>query len=193
VSEDVMFAYGNRKELPRMEVSTSPFSVTAGVEYHAEVQAKWGYLFGGPGARVQDFKLSEQRYDAVFGNTAAAHFAPDDAVLNPAARGLLRFFCAAELKSLSSEAASLRIIGYTDTTASDAHNLRLSKLRAQNALQAIKDILGPKLRAQVDEASGVVGLGEGPARRDIPDNTSDLRHRRVEIELDGAIRLVLQG
>lgn len=200
VSEDAMFAYGSNPELPRMEVSTEALAAAIGVEAHAEFGASWGWLGLPDNAMPSEVRPPTTSYDAEFGDRAQVHFAFDDAWLNPAARELMRFFCAAELKALSNPDTRLRIIGYTDTTAGDEHNLHLSRLRAQNALQVIKDILGDEFRAHVDEERDLVGRGEGPAREALQkagrrrtDGVPDARFRKVEVEIDGEIRAVLQG
>jgi hypothetical protein len=63
-------------------------------------------------------------------------------------------------------------------------------MRAKNVKQALKDILGSDL-AIPDDTIETQGLGDLEASRHNPDETPDLKYRRVDVELNGRCVLTL--
>jgi outer membrane protein OmpA-like peptidoglycan-associated protein len=92
-----------------------------------------------------------------------------------------------------SPGSQLTINGHTDRSAPDQYNRDLSKLRAENTLQAIHDVLGAKFRIPAGNIK-VAGMGEDEARRDKrPDNERNPKYRRVDVILNSRLVLTLSA
>lgn len=98
-------------------------------------------------------------------------FATDSARINAAGRQRLKDFFEA------SSAASFVITGHTDSRASDAYNLALSKRRA-NAVASVAREVGANV-------SSVRGLGERQPRATNSTREGQAKNRRVEIVCQG--------
>ena len=121
------------------------------------------------------------------------HFCLGSAVLTEDARQALRIVCANELVAFSSPESTLTIIGHTDRVDKDERNLTLSALRADNTLQAIRDILGTSFKIP-DKNIGISGRGENEAIRDVrPDEKPDPKYRRVDVYLDARLIISLKA
>jgi outer membrane protein OmpA-like peptidoglycan-associated protein len=119
------------------------------------------------------------------------HFFEGDSRLTPWGKQVLGMFCADELRCLLDEHCSLAVDGFTDPKGSEESNKDLSKWRAQNALQAVMEIVGDgRLKARLGVPEG---HGEGPARRELPDRTDDPHWRKVSVTLDSNVLLRLHA
>jgi subtilisin family serine protease len=118
----------------------------------------------------------------------AVHFCFDSALLTPAARQSLHVSAALWRPFLADPRSTLSITGFADQAGSDAYNKKLSKRRAQNTLQALRDILGSDL---VVSDISIKGQGEtGATGGGVRAGAAD---RRVEILLNGLTILTLNG
>jgi len=134
------------------------------------------------------FASMRQKTDYVesYGLNTETHFGNDSAVLSDEAREAVRALCANEMVALMNPASKVVIVGHTDSTDTAERNLTLSKLRAGNTAQAVKDIMGTKFLATME----AYGHGEAEANKAGEQNYRNLDRRRVDIELNG--RIVLQ-
>lgn len=134
-------------------------------------------------------------YAAEYQFNKSVHFCLDSALLTPAARQALRIMCAIEQAAFQSPTSHLTIIAHTDCSGPKDHvnyNIRLSNLRAQNTLQAIRDILGTKYAIHKDNEI-VKGEGEALAAKETnckPEFNSF--YRRVDIILNRRLVLTLK-
>jgi outer membrane protein OmpA-like peptidoglycan-associated protein len=115
----------------------------------------------------------------------------DSSIVEPSARQALRVLCALELPALMNPLSKLEISGHTDSKGSDSYNYELSEYRAQNTLQAIRDIMGKKFGLYRDFIK-VKGFGEEEARKAGEKDFQNLDRRRVDIKLDGVLVLTLR-
>lgn len=121
------------------------------------------------------------------------HFCLDSALLTEDARQALRIVCATELPAFMSTDSHLTIIGHTDRSADAEYNLGLSKNRAQNTLQAIRDILDSQLGIPESNIK-VEGKGETQAKNDKrPDHEKNPTYRRVDVILNARLVLTLRA
>lgn len=122
------------------------------------------------------------------------HFCLGSAVLTEDARQALRIVCANELVAFSSPESTLRIIGHTDRVDKPDRNLTLSALRADNTLQAIRDILGTNFKIPDSNIKEISGRGENEAIADHrPDNIPEPKYRRVDVYLDTRLIISLKA
>lgn len=122
------------------------------------------------------------------------HFCLGSAVLTEDARQALRIACANELVAFSSPTTTLSIIGHTDRVDTSERNLTLSALRAENTLQAIKDILGANYKIPDSNIKELSGKGENEAIKDNrPDNKPEPKYRRVDVFLDTRLIISLKA
>jgi monoamine oxidase len=129
-----------------------------------------------------DYKLAED-----------VHFCLDSALLTEDARQALRIVCANELAGFMSPTSHLTITGHTDRSADESYNLALSALRAENTLQAIRDILATRF-AIPDAHVKLSGKGETEAIRDKrPDKERNPKYRRVDVILNARLVLTLNA
>ena len=104
------------------------------------------------------------------------------ATLTGAGRDAVGWFAAVELAALRDKGSVLRLIGSADRVDVEWYNDSLSKMRAKNVHQALRDALGHDLRAKVE----VRGFGESlPKAIGVKNGQDDPKFRRVFIELDG--------
>ena len=157
---------------------------------------------GGAWGKIGDKSFSDIDYSTVqiktdysvdYSLTGDVHFCLDSALLTEDARQALRIMCANELAAFMSTNSHLTIYGHTDRSQTDEYNLRLSTFRAENALQAIKDILGVKFKVS-DRNVVALGKGEAEAKRDNrPENEVNPKYRRVDIVLNARLVLSLKA
>lgn len=120
------------------------------------------------------------------------HFEVDDPSLSADGMEAIRQMCAQHLMTFQQPNSRLQVDGYTSTTGEDAHNLRLSELRALNTVQFIRDVLGEDFRLPEDHIT-TAGHGETPARdTGEADETENEAWRKVEVRLNGNVVLTLQ-
>lgn len=121
------------------------------------------------------------------------HFCLGSALLTEDARQALRIVCANELMTFSTPANRLEVVGHTDRVDTPDRNLTLSLLRAENAVQAIKDILGGNFTIPEGTIQSS-GKGENLAIKDgRPDNVPDPRYRRVDVFLNSRLVVSLRA
>lgn len=121
----------------------------------------------------------------------AIHFPFALSELTPEARQLLRIFAAQELAVFRGRYGHLVIEAHADRVDDDAYNKLLTECRAQNVLQALKDILGENALPLHRSA---VGLGEtGAQAAGDADNTQNPLWRRSDINLNGHMVVRLRG
>lgn len=128
----------------------------------------------------------EYQVDAKVGT--ARHFDFGVALLRPEAIDLLRRFCAIELALLNQPNASVEIHGHADRPDTPERNDKLSTMRASNVEQAMKDILGLWLRAQITK---VEGHGEEQAAKTDDPKQRNPAYRRVNVSICGRRALIL--
>ena len=133
-----------------------------------------------------------------FGNDV--HFCLGSALLTQDARQALRIVCANELAGFGNADSRLAVLGFADTvgykdaTAEQAHerNRTLSLLRAQNTVQAIRDILGDRFRI-AEQNIKVTGEGQQEAdRAGLALGKPDPRFRRVDVLLNSVLVISLR-
>jgi len=117
------------------------------------------------------------------------HFCFDSAILTSAARQSLRQMCADYLLLFLNQQTQLVVVGHADSVATAGYNLRLSRNRAENTVQAIRDILGRKF--QVKHLA--IPASELVARLSGKNQQPDPRFRRVDVFLNGHLVLTLGG
>jgi outer membrane protein OmpA-like peptidoglycan-associated protein len=182
-----MHVFG-QKHLPPMHVTFAGLDV-AKPELGVGLEGLLGRIHDKP-LPAEDLSrtIVDEPYDVAYGLKDDVHFCFGSALLTPDARQALRILCANELPAFMAPTSRLRIVGHTDPVNTDEFNLKLSKLRAENTLQAIKDILGTSFRITDVTATGE---GEVLARKDkLPQDKPDPRYRRVDVILNS--RLVLR-
>jgi outer membrane protein OmpA-like peptidoglycan-associated protein len=168
------------------------FTELAGLYIGGEMSVGGGYLFGGRDEAIRHARTrAPSTVSGTYSAATAAHFAVDDPALTPLGLQEIRRTCALQRAMLTNRNGSINVVGYTSTTGSDAHNLTLSRLRAQNTLQAIRDVMGSDLAVPQDRQTSS-GLGEAPARAaGVPDRTESEPWRKVEVSFDGTVVLTL--
>ncbi|MBU9456082.1 OmpA family protein [Burkholderia multivorans] len=124
-----------------------------------------------PAPQPQAQPVPQPRQILLQGN---ANFATDSAVLTAGARRTLDEFVRANVGNTFSHVA---VIGYTDSTGSEAHNLRLSEARARSVVTYLRT---KGLRAEQFDAQGM-----GAADPVAPNDTAEGRaqNRRVEVRV----------
>jgi outer membrane protein OmpA-like peptidoglycan-associated protein len=181
-------------------VPTASVTGEAGVHVGAELGASIGYIGDG-----RDEVLSHLNGVSTSGSSPTPlegrgadtgertiHFEVDNPSLSADGMEAIRQMCAQHLLTFQQVSSQLRVDGYTSTTGSDAHNLRLSELRALNTVQYIRDVLGEDFRIADDHIS-TTGHGETPARdTGEADATENEAWRKVEVRLNGNVVLTLQ-
>jgi outer membrane protein OmpA-like peptidoglycan-associated protein len=178
---------------PPLAGDASGFAALYGLYIGAEFSMTTGRLWGGREEAIRN--APQQRAvttDSQYGAGTTTHFNVDDPSLTTEGRQLIRVMAATHRAAFSNSNSALSIDGYTSTTGSEARNLTLSNLRAQNTAQAIRDCLGPAFRIPSRNVH-VVGHGEEAARRaGVADNVEDLAWRKVEVRLNGQVVLTLR-
>jgi outer membrane protein OmpA-like peptidoglycan-associated protein len=131
-----------------------------------------------PGQFESTYQLKDTRF-----------FMHDDATLTAQAIEAIGRLCAEELTAFSDSASEIEIYGHADASGKPDYNLKLSRTRAMNVLQAIKDRLGKKLQAKVKK---VEGLGEEDANNLFGEYTQkNAWLRRVVVIINGRAVLTL--
>jgi V8-like Glu-specific endopeptidase len=134
----------------------------------------------------------------LYGLESDAHFCLGSALLTDDARQALRVMCANELRGFENPQSQLSILGYADTvgyanaSAAEANecNGRLSLLRADNTLQAIRDILGKRFKI-----TNIKKTGEGQKEAEkagLAPGAADPRYRRVDVILNNTLVISLR-
>jgi outer membrane protein OmpA-like peptidoglycan-associated protein len=117
------------------------------------------------------------------------HFCFDSAILTSAARQSLRQMCTDYLPVFLNPQTQLVVVGHADSVGTAGYNLPLSRNRAENTVQAIRDILGNKF--QVKHLA--IPASELVARLGGKNQQPDPRFRRVDVFLNGHLVLTLGG
>ena len=122
--------------------------------------------------------------------SANVHFKFGSAILETMGKALVRSFCAVWLRWVDSPESQLTVIGHADSVDSPERNRDLSRMRAQNVIQAMKDVLGPKLR--IPESRIIAqAWGECDAYFHGEEDSRNRKFRRVDVALDGHCVLTL--
>lgn len=181
-------------------VPTASVSGETGVHIGAELGASVGYIGDGEDevlSHLDGVSTPGSAPAPLAGSGADAgertiHFEVDDPSLSADGMEALRQMCAQHLLTFQQAGSQLQVDGFTSTTGDDAHNLRLSELRALNTLQFIRDVLGDDFRITDDHVT-TAGHGETPARdTGEADETESEAWRKVEVRLNGNVVLTLQ-
>lgn len=184
--------YGDRALEPLIAPSLD-FGGEIGVHIGAEVGITFGYI-GGSRSEVIN---QAPRMDPVTGTGRGGaeqtiHFDVNDPSLTADGLEAIRSMSATNLALLESDQSTLQIDGYTSTTGSDDRNDLLSRLRAQNTLQTIRDVTGRRFRIPNSNIT-VTGHGRrGAQEAGDPENHENPDWRKVEVRLNGQIVLTLQ-
>lgn len=190
-----MFLRGNG-EFPEMIVDFGGPSSQFGFAISGSVTEALGQVFSDPqsqDAAVLGSHRVDQDYTVANHLEADIHFDFGSAVLTPSAREALRIFCANELSALSSTGSQLTISAQADRVDTDQRNLALSKMRAQNTLQAIQDIVGGRLALPAGRMV-TRGLGEqGAKEAGDADQTKNPARRKSEVVLNSRLVATLFG
>ncbi|RAQ97512.1 eCIS core domain-containing protein [Thermogemmatispora tikiterensis] len=178
---------------PVLTGDASGLAAVYGLSAGATVSMYAGYMFGG---REEAIRAAREQHaltaQAGYQSEATVHFAVDDPSLTDEGWQAIRQMCAEQRAALMNPESRLSIDGYTSTTGTVARNQRLSELRAQNTLQAIRDVLGPAL-ALPDRQISVIGHGKTAAlQAGSPDQREDQAWRKVEVLLNGQVVLTLR-
>jgi len=175
----------------------SIYGVSAGVELSASV----GYIYSTRGEAQAALQRMNTGPTTAGGSGFAltrtvSHFDNNVNTLNDAGRQSIRHFLALHLAAVRDPASRIVAHGYTDTLDSDEHNLRLSRLRAENVERFMHSVLLTGLLASTNH----IGHGEEPARRigglenGVGGNDPRAQHwRRVDVELNGHVVWGLSG
>lgn len=125
-------------------------------------------------AKVNDRIDSIDDYDE--GATAAVTFRVNSAVLSPAAKQTLDEFAA---KALAAKGYMIEVSGHTDSTGSEAKNMRLSRARAESVIEYLT--INHKIPAR--RFITPMGYGESTAVADNSTLSGRTQNRRVEAKL----------
>jgi outer membrane protein OmpA-like peptidoglycan-associated protein len=129
------------------------------------------------------------QFDANYQMQSTTYFQHDSALLSPAGMEAVGRMCAEEIVALSDPHSKLEIVGYADASGEEKYNKQLSEYRAINALTAIKDRMGSKLKITI---SPPVGLGEEEANKKYGQYTEkNAWLRRVIVTINGRAVLSL--
>jgi outer membrane protein OmpA-like peptidoglycan-associated protein len=189
--------HGNGRHQP-LSIDTGGASVAYGIGVGVDViQAGGGYVYLEQDAKQRQeiaedpiLAVKDQTYEVSETVEDAVHFALGDAWLTETGRSYLRRLAAKELRWFMEPGAHLGIVGHTDRVDDEKSNMELSRLRAKNVVQGLKDILGEQCRVQLENPSfvRVLGMGETQAkelkRRDGFPWQPD---RRVELVLNAVL------
>lgn len=122
-----------------------------------------------------------------------SHFELGSATLSYEGEEALRILCATELKTFRSPNSGLVIVGQADRVDEEWYNRELSLMRAENTLQAIKDILGKNFKIKPKNVQ-TFGFGELQAKlMGQKDGSKNPEMRRVHILLNGRVATSLRG
>lgn len=199
VSGTAISFYGD-ETYPVLMADAGNFTEVFGAYIGAEVSETFGYMWGGrqeaiASARGQQRSTTSSSYRS----GVQAHFEIDDPSLNDEGKALLRSMCATHRAAFSNQNSLLRIRGYASPSGSrqderrQSRNTELSRLRAWNTLQSMRDFLGGAFDI-LDPNITVEGLGDGPAlAAGIPAGQESDDWRKVDVEINGRLVLRLQG
>jgi outer membrane protein OmpA-like peptidoglycan-associated protein len=198
--------YGDGSNAP-ITVDASGLITIMGSYIGAELSVSGGYIAGGEDEVVRHCQPPEAIREQVhYRPQGVAHFALDDPSLTDEGRRAIRRFCATHLTSLQNPSSSLRVEGFTDPLGTPQRNYELSRLRAVNTLQAIRDIMGNRLGIPQGQQEAE-GLGETAsysgiiaeqraAGQEIPSNENIGEYvaphwRKAEVSIGGQVLLTL--
>lgn len=176
--------------------STDLLSGEAGLASGAGVGAYFGYAHGTKDRTIPDPFVPDDRDHAVETKMQAdVHFHLGDSHLTERGRQLVRVFCAIELASLSSATSELSYYGHADRVDTKDRNYELTRFRAKNVKQAVKDVSGTAFAVE-DREMDTVGWGEieasmGP-KPDL-DGVENPQARRVEVILNSRLIARMYG
>ena len=152
--------------------------------------------------RKHMIKLKDVQIENAAGGKNAIGFDFGSALLNGAGRDLVRVLACRELHALMQPRTLLGIVAHADLPDTWKRNVELTHLRAQNTLQAFKDVLGKKLKVDKKHL-GITGQGELQAYQDwlskrigsgtVAPSTPNPKFRRADITIDGRLTTQLRG
>jgi outer membrane protein OmpA-like peptidoglycan-associated protein len=189
-------AKGGPKSSKDVLVDVSASVLTGSISHKGTLLDKMRLAKKGP-APIDLSRTWKSDLSQVRGLSSEIHFCLDTAEPTAAARQALRVLCARELPSFLTPGTTLTVVGHADTLiskrASPDYNKNLSKRRAEQTIQAMKDILGMKFRIN-DKNIVVVPLGEKLAAQASGGKTvAAPQHRRVQIFMNSVLVLTLFG
>jgi outer membrane protein OmpA-like peptidoglycan-associated protein len=163
--------HGNGRHQP-LSIDTGGASVAYGIGVGVDViQAGGGYVYLEQDAKQRQeiaedplLAVKDQSYEVPGTVEESVHFALGDAWLTETGRAYLRRLAAKELRWFMEPGTHLGIAGHTDRVDDEKSNIELSRLRAKNAVQGLKDILGEQCRVQLENPRFVQVLGMGEAK-----------------------------
>jgi outer membrane protein OmpA-like peptidoglycan-associated protein len=183
---------GSENHLPVIAALSGAKAIGKGLGVNFFVS--FGWIWGDDAIVQKDYTrpLTERQAHLVLERKSEVHFPLGVAVLTRAARARLRELCAAELPWFSFEGSSLVVTGNCDRIDTPEHNYTLSVMRAQNVVQAMKDILG---RHFCIPSNSVRTIGKGETEASAVKNEPQINpnRRRVDIDLNGRRVLTLWG
>lgn len=190
------FYFMGNGEFPHLVADFSGSFQDFGIGLGVEINGQAGYLFR-LGAKITKPKPGTHRVDNDYtverNFETQVHFALGSALLTDEGRQLLRIFCANELRGLASKSSRLTISSHADRVDGEDRNVELSTLRAQNTLQALRDILGTSFGIP-NERISLLGLGEqGAIAAGDKDNTKNPARRKSELVMDARLLVSLHG
>lgn len=190
-----MIIHGSEVHAPMIADFTG-WTVNSSIGGGVEIGGSWGRITGlGQGFEEKDSDhiLRDEDYTVEAELETKVHFRLGDALLTDEGRQALRIMAAKELTCFSSEGSRLVLNGHADRVDCDERNVELSRLRAENAKQAVQDILGDQLGIP-DDRIITQGLGERRAKAaGEPDEKANRTWRRVDTLLDSRLVLRLTG
>jgi outer membrane protein OmpA-like peptidoglycan-associated protein len=189
----VMFLHGNGT-LPQLIIDFTGFSQQFGAGAGAAISGAGGLIFSAatPGVVPPGTHRFDQDYTSSHRAQDKVHFKFGSALLTEDARSILRILCANELASFDSAGSQLTINSHADRVDTDERNLELSSLRAQNTLQALRDILGTHVMTQ--DRIALRGLGEQGARdAGDKDHSQNPTRRKSEVVINSRLVVTLFG
>lgn len=119
------------------------------------------------------------------------HFALGSSLLTDVGRYGLRVLAAEELVLFrQGNESELIVDAHADRVDSEEYNCVLTRLRADNVVQTLRDVLGEEFKVSRVVARG---LGEQEASKTDKDGQANQFYRRADLSINGRLVLVLEG
>jgi outer membrane protein OmpA-like peptidoglycan-associated protein len=196
----VLTLFGNGVHTP-LVIDLSGWSMEAEIGGGVTlIASSWGYCHS-PGRRSWDSRRrgdefvqpGDRDYTVDAELQDEVHFEFGDSFLTEEGRQALRILCATELVCFDSTGSRIVVHGHADRVDTPERNQRLSRLRAENTITAIHDILGEHLGVH-SRNRRVIAHGESEAAREgEPDRLRNPERRRVDIVLNTRFTAALRG
>lgn len=170
------------------------FAGEIGLHIGAEAGLQWGYM-GGSKAEVINYasKVNPVKSAVPVEAGTKIFFPINDPSLTDEGREVVKELSALNLSLIGNKDTKLQIDGYTSTTGSDARNDLLSQLRAQNTLQAIKDVTNDRFLIPEGNIT-IIGHGKKGAKDSGDEEGKENPDwRKVEVRLNGQLVLSMEN